>query len=56
MRQTTRNKRRPRMLAAGLAGLLALLVCCALLAACAGQGVEVRPRGEAVFGVGTGSR
>ena len=45
---------------ASLAGapgaVLALLVCCALLAACAGQGVEVRPRGQAVFGVSTGSR
>ena len=56
MRQTTRNKRRPRMLAGAPGAVLALLVCCALLAACAGQGVEVRPRGQAIFGVSTGSR
>ena len=52
MREPTRNRRRQ----GALAWLLALFVCCALLAACAGQGVEVRPRGQAVFGVGTGSR
>lgn len=39
-----------------LAGALALLLVCALLAACAGQGIEVRPRGQTVLGVGTGSR
>lgn len=39
-----------------LAAALALLLCCALLAACAGQGIEVRPRGQTVIGVGTGSR
>ena len=39
-----------------LAGAVALLLVCALLAACAGQGVEVRPRGQTVISVGTGSR
>ncbi|WP_165078798.1 MULTISPECIES: hypothetical protein [unclassified Desulfovibrio] len=39
-----------------LAGAMGLLLVCALLAACAGQGVEVRPRGQAVISVGTGSR
>lgn len=39
-----------------LAVPLALLLFCALLAACAGQGVEVRPRGQTVISVGTGSR
>lgn len=39
-----------------LAGAVALLLCCALLAACAGQGVEIRPRGQTVVGVGAGSR
>ena len=39
-----------------LAGALAIFLVCALLAACAGQGIEVRPRGQAVVGVGTGSR
>ena len=39
-----------------LAGAMALLLCCTLLAACAGQGVEVRPRGQTVISVGTGSR
>ena len=35
---------------------LAVFLVCALLAACAGQGIEVRPRGQAVVNVGTGSR
>ena len=39
-----------------LADVLSLLLCCALLAACAGQGIEVRPRGQTVISVGTGSR
>ncbi|MDE7240918.1 hypothetical protein [Desulfovibrio sp.] len=39
-----------------LAGALALALICALLAACAGQGIEVRPRGQAVVSVGAGSR
>ena len=39
-----------------LAGALALFLVCTLLAACAGQGIEVRPRGQAVVSVGTGSR
>ena len=54
MRYTTHGKRRPCMVAGALTALLALLLCCAVLAACAGQGVEVRPRGQAVIGVGTG--
>lgn len=39
-----------------LGGLALILLCCALVAACAGQKLEVRPRGQAVFGLGTGSR
>ena len=39
-----------------LAAALALLICCALLTACAGQGIEVRPRGQTVIGVGAGGR
>ena len=46
-----RRNRRP-----SLAGALAIFLACALLAACAGQGIEVRPRGQAVVSVGTGSR
>ena len=46
------TRRRGRL----LAGAAALLLCCALLAACAGQGVEIRPRGQTVISVGTGSR
>ncbi|EGW50988.1 hypothetical protein HMPREF1022_02106 [Desulfovibrio sp. 6_1_46AFAA] len=38
--------------------LLALGLCLMFLAlaACAGQNIEVRPKGEAVVGVGVGSR
>lgn len=38
--------------------LLVLAFCLMLLplAACAGQNIEVRPRGEAVVGVGVGNR
>ena len=43
--------RRWRALAA-----IALFLVVAQLAACAGQGIEVRPRGQAVVSVGTGSR
>ena len=39
-----------------VAGALAVFLVCALLAACAGQGIEVRPRGQAVVSVGAGSR
>ena len=39
-----------------LAGLALILLCCALVAACAGQKLEVKPRGQAIFGLGTGSR
>ena len=49
-------RRGPRRRVRGLAGAVALLLVCALLAACAGQGVEVRPRGQTVISVGTGSR
>lgn len=37
-------------------GAVAVLLCCALLTACAGQRLEVKPRGQTVFSVGTGSR
>ena len=49
-------RRGPRRRVRGLAVGVALLLVCALLAACAGQGVEVRPRGQTVISVGTGSR
>lgn len=39
-----------------LAGVLALFLACAVLAGCAGRGIEVKPRGEAVISVGAGSR
>lgn len=48
----TVNRNRGRV----LAGALVILLVCAQLAACAGQGIEVRPRGQAVVSVGTGSR
>ena len=50
------NEERGRRRVRSLAGAMALLLVCALLAACAGQGVEVRPRGQTVISVGTGSR
>lgn len=41
----------------GLAGLLIVfLLAVACLSGCAGQRLEVRPRGDVVFGVGAGSR
>lgn len=51
----------PRQLAGLLARLLAgllivLLLAAACLSGCAGQRLEVRPRGDVVFGVGAGSR
>lgn len=44
--------RQPRF----LPRVLMILVCCGLLAACAGQRLEVKPRGQTVFSVGAGSR
>lgn len=44
---------------AGISRVLALamiFICCALLWACAGQKLEIRPHGQAVFGASTGSR
>ncbi|WP_297050529.1 hypothetical protein [uncultured Desulfovibrio sp.] len=38
------------------AGAVAALLCCALLTACAGQRLEVKPRGQTVFSVGAGGR
>ena len=39
-----------------LRGAVALILCCALLGACAGQGIKVTPRGQTVLSVGAGSR
>ncbi len=39
-----------------VSGAVAVLLCCALLTACAGQRLEVKPRGQTVFSVGAGGR
>lgn len=39
-----------------VAGAVAVLLCCVVLTACAGQRLEVKPRGQTVFSVGAGGR